>query len=61
MGALKVSARTATRDLKLLCRQDFIVRVEPTRSPRTHYFAVRAVGDTYEITGEFERIGDLEF
>jgi DNA-binding NtrC family response regulator len=37
---LKVSPRTATRDLKLLCREGLIARVEPTKSPRTHYFAL---------------------
>jgi DNA-binding NtrC family response regulator len=38
---LKTSTRTATRDLKVLCADRFIKRVEPTASPRTHYFARR--------------------
>ena len=35
---LEVSPTTATRYLKLLCREGWIDKVEPTRSPRTHYF-----------------------
>jgi DeoR/GlpR family transcriptional regulator of sugar metabolism len=38
---LDVSMATATRDLKLLCSEGTIERVEPTASPRTHYFRLR--------------------
>jgi DNA-binding NtrC family response regulator len=34
----EVSLQTATRDLKALCAQGVIERVEPSRSPRSHYF-----------------------
>ncbi|MFH1023163.1 MAG: sigma-54 dependent transcriptional regulator [Planctomycetota bacterium] len=41
---LGVSPNTAAGYLRQLCREEFIVKVEPTRSPRTHYFALRKTG-----------------
>ncbi len=43
---LDVSLRTASRDLKALCTDGYIQRVEPTPSPRTHYFQLRDSGDS---------------
>jgi DNA-binding NtrC family response regulator len=37
---LRVSPETATHDLKMLCSEGTIVRVEPTRSRRSHYFEI---------------------
>lgn len=34
----QVSASTATKDLQLLCKEGFIVRRSPTKSPRSDYF-----------------------
>ncbi len=33
-----VSPNTATKDLKLLCKENFIKRIEPSASTRSHYF-----------------------
>ena len=41
---LKVSLPTATRDLKLLCAEGFIRKIEPKPAPRTHYFQLNADG-----------------
>jgi len=38
---LEVSGNTATADLKALCEEGLIEKVEPNSSPRTHYFAAR--------------------
>ena len=38
---LCVSLRTATMDLKVLCREGLVEKVAPTASPRTHYFRTR--------------------
>jgi DNA-binding NtrC family response regulator len=40
---LRISLNTATRDLKRLCREGFVEKVEPTASPRTHYFIRRPI------------------
>jgi len=34
-----VSPRTVTRDLKILCKEGYIEKVEPKKAPRTHYFS----------------------
>lgn len=39
--ALDISPNTATKDLKALVDEGFIVRVEPSASTRSHYFALR--------------------
>jgi two-component system response regulator HupR/HoxA len=38
---LDVSPNTATKDLKALCDEGFIDRVEPSASSRSHYFVLR--------------------
>lgn len=43
MAITGVSANTATHDLKLLCTEGFIVRVEPSASTRSHYFELRCL------------------
>jgi two-component system, NtrC family, response regulator AtoC len=35
---------TATRDLRALCAEGLVEKVEPSRSPRTHYFQLREQG-----------------
>ena len=38
MRILRISPNTATKDLKILCEEGLIERVEPSSSTRTHYF-----------------------
>jgi len=38
---LEVSGNTATADLRELCAEGLIVKVEPNASPRTHYFELK--------------------
>lgn len=40
LKGLKVSEKIATADLKALQKEGFIRKIMPTRSPRTHYFAI---------------------
>jgi DNA-binding MarR family transcriptional regulator len=40
---LRVSPLTVTRDLRVLCQEGFVEKVEPNRSPRTHYFQLRSL------------------
>jgi DNA-binding NtrC family response regulator len=35
---LAISPNTATKDLKVLCNENFIKRIEPSASTRSHYF-----------------------
>ena len=37
---MAVSPNTATKDLKALCNEKFITRVEPSASTRSHYFVI---------------------
>ncbi len=39
---MRISPNTATRDLRILCEEGFIERVEPRSSTRTHYFRLSA-------------------
>ena len=39
---LGVSPNTATKDLKLLCQEGLIERVEPSTSTRSHYFVLKS-------------------
>jgi DNA-binding NtrC family response regulator len=41
MQLLRISPQTATRDLKALAAEGLIEKVEPSGSPRTHYFRLR--------------------
>ncbi len=41
---LDISPNTATKDLKTLCDEGFIERVEPSASTRSHYFVLKRVG-----------------
>jgi DNA-binding NtrC family response regulator len=41
-AVLKISPKTATEDLRLLCAEGFIRKIQPTAAPRTHYFAIAA-------------------
>jgi hypothetical protein len=38
---LGVSPNTATKDLKALCDEGFVERIEPTASTRSHYFVLK--------------------
>ena len=38
---LGTSPATATRDLKTLCNEGLIRKIEPSRAPRTHYFMLQ--------------------
>lgn len=38
---MKVSPKTATQDLKALCRANFVEKIRPSASPCSHYFALR--------------------
>ena len=38
---LGISPNTATKDLKTLCDEGFIDRVEPSASTRSHYFVLK--------------------
>ena len=38
---LDVSPNTATKDLKALCEEGLIERVEPSTSTRSHYFVLK--------------------
>ncbi|PCJ59509.1 MAG: hypothetical protein COA79_10710 [Planctomycetota bacterium] len=40
IGILEISAATATNDLKLLIKEGFIEKIQPTSAPRTHYFKI---------------------
>ncbi len=37
---LNISPNTATKDLKVLCSDNFIKRIEPSASTRSHYFVI---------------------
>ncbi|MCK5849433.1 MAG: sigma-54-dependent Fis family transcriptional regulator [Kiritimatiellae bacterium] len=37
----KISPNTATADLKQLCNEEFILRIKPSKSPRSVYFKVK--------------------
>jgi len=37
---LEVSLKTAGLDLKFLCEEDFIIKIKPSASTRTHYFTL---------------------
>jgi Fic family protein len=39
---LDVSLNTATKYLQQLVAEDFVQRIEPNASPRTHYFRLRS-------------------
>ena len=41
---LAVSPNTATKDLKALCDENYIERVQPSASTRSHYFRLKAPG-----------------
>jgi DNA-binding NtrC family response regulator len=44
VAVMRVSPTTATRDLKALCAEGLIEKVEPNRSPRSHYFRLKSPG-----------------
>lgn len=39
--ALKVTSKTIGEDFKLLLKENFIEKIAPTASPRTHYFTIK--------------------
>ncbi len=43
---LEVCGNTATTDLRALCEEGLIVKVEPNTSPRSHYFELRNPAET---------------
>jgi transcriptional regulator with PAS, ATPase and Fis domain len=46
VDALDISPNTATKDLKALIDEGFIIRVEPSASTRSHYFQLREENTT---------------
>lgn len=38
--ALEINLLTATKDLKRLCQENFIIKKMPSKSPRSHYFEI---------------------